>query len=178
MVPPGLAMVNVSPLAWEAHKKAAMPRFYLDFTRAKSYLDRGQTPWTPAVSMMYGLDLALEKMLAEGMEAVFQRHHETATLIRRGVKTLGLKLFAEEKVASNTVTAIHVPDGVDAGKLLNIIRLDHEVVLAGGQSSLDGKIFRIGHLGHVTHDDITEVFDSLREVLPRVGFPVASIGVK
>ena len=175
MVPPGLAFVSVSPQAWDAFKEAKMPRFYWDFGRARSYLDRGQTPWTPAVSVFYGLDVALERMLDEGMDAIFERHARVAHSTREGVKELGLSLFADESCASNTVTAVNVPEGVTLSALTRQMQADHDVVLAGGQGALDGKIFRVGHLGYITDEDITQVLDGLADTLPKVGFqPAAS----
>ena len=176
MVPPGLAFVSVSPRAWEAFKEAKMPRFYWDFGRAKTYLERGQNPWTPAVSVCFALDVALEAMMKEGMESIYHRHARVAQKARDGVKSLGLSIFAEERHASNTVTPVNVPTGVDASAILQQMQSEHQVVLAGGQGNLDGKIFRIGHLGYVTEEDITLVIDALGSVLPKVGFqPTGSL---
>jgi len=167
MVPPGLAMASVSDKAWQAHAKAKMPRFYWDFTKAKSYLEKGQTPWTPAVSVFFGLSVALDMILAEGLSNVFARHTRVADLARSGVKSLGLSLFADEKYASNTVTAVKASEKLDVPKLLQILRDEHNVVLAGGQGKLAGKIFRIGHLGWVAEEDIKEVLEILAKVLPQ-----------
>ena len=172
MTPPGVAMVSVSPRAWEAAAEAKMPRFYFDFAAAKRYLERGQTPWTPAVSVYYAMDVALNLLVKEGMESVFERHARIAQMCRDGVKELGLQLFADEAVASNTVTAVHMPDGVEATKLLGLLRTEYHVVLAGGQASLEGKIFRIGHLGYCSEEDVQGVLDALEAALPRVGFQV------
>jgi len=170
MVPPGLAFVSVSNKAWEASKEAKMPRFYWDFGRAKSYLERGQTPWTPAVSIFYGLDVALERMMEEGLENIFTRHARIAQKTRDGSKSLGLSLFADERYASNTVTAVQIPEGVESRALLQQLQSDHSIVLAGGQGSLDGKIIRIGHLGYIMDEDIQQVMEALATVLPKVGF--------
>jgi len=150
MVPPGLAMVSLSPEAWQAHANARMPRFYWDFSQAKSYLERGQTPWTPAVSTVFGLAVSLEMMLKEGLPNIIARHARVGKAARDGIKSLGLPLFAQESHASNTVTAVAASDGLDTKKMLKIMREEHQMVLAGGQQRLDGKIFRIGHLGWVT----------------------------
>jgi len=171
MVPPGLAMVSVSPEAWQAHAKAKMPRYNWDFTRAKSYLEIGQTPWTPAVSFVFALSVALEMMLKEGLSNIIARHARVGKAARDGVKSLGLSLFAEEKYASNTVTAVAVKEGLDGKQLLKIMREEHQIVLAGGQQSLAGKIFRIGHLGWVTEDDIATIISALRVALPKAGAP-------
>ena len=173
MVPPGLAMVSVSPEAWQAHSKAKMPRFYWDFTRAKKYLERGQTPWTPAISTVFALSVSLEMILKEGLSNIVTRHARVGKLTRDGVKSLGLSLFADESHASNTVTAVAASNGLDTKKLLKLLREEHKVVLAGGQQKLDGKIFRIGHLGWVTEDDIKTVISALKIVLPQAGFVAA-----
>ena len=169
MIPPGLAMVSVSQRGWQAHKQAKMPRFYLDFTRAKNYLERGQTPWTPAVSIYYALATALELMKKEGLSNIFARHARVGKAAREGVKSLGLSLFPDEAVASNTVTAVNVPDGIEASKLLQIMREEHGIVLAGGQQKLEGKIFRIGHLGWVNESEIEEIIKVLRQALSKAG---------
>ncbi len=170
MVPPGLAMVSVSEEAWQAHAEAKMPHFYWDFTRARSYLERGQTPWTPAESTVFAMKTALEMLLAEGLPNIVARHAEIADQTRRGIKEFGLSLFADEAHASNTVTAVRAPEGVDANLIRKEILARHEIVLGGGQQSLDGKIFRIGHLGLVSRQDIEAVMAGLLDILPEVGF--------
>ncbi len=173
MVPPGLAMVAISEKAWQANTQARMPRFYWDFAKAKSYLENGQTPWTPAISVVFALKLALEMMLKEGLASIIARHAHIAHITRHGVKTLGLSLFAEESHASNTVTSIAAPDGLNVAKLLKTLREERHVILGGGQQHLSGKIFRIGHLGWVTEEDINMVLKSLMIALPQAGFKVA-----
>jgi len=167
MVPPGLTMISVSEEGWRAHAEAKMPRFYWDFTKAKSSLEKGQTPWTPAVSIIFALQVALDMMLKEGLTNVVARHARVGKATREGIKSLGLSLFAEESHASNAVTAVAVPDGLDVKKLRKILKEEHQVVLAGGQQKLDGKIFRIGHLGWVTEKDIEAVISALKVVLPQ-----------
>ena len=171
MIPPGLAFITMSEAAWAACETAKMPRFYFDLKSARQYLERGQTPFTPNVSLMYGLMLALDKLLQEGMENVYERHARISQMTRDGVKDLGLDLLvSDESYASNTVTAVKVPEGVDGSMLRNLAREEHNVVLAGGQGKLTGSIFRIGHLGHATREDIEEVLETLGTVLPKVGF--------
>jgi aspartate aminotransferase-like enzyme len=171
MIPPGLSFISVSEQAWEAQKTAKMPRFYFDLTMAKRYLETGQTPFTPNISAMYGLSRALDVLLEEGMENVFGRHATIGQFTRDGAKELGLELLvSDESYASNTVTAIKVPEGVDQKALMGKMRTEHNVVLAGGQGKMSADIFRIGHLGAVAKQDITEVMDALKIVLPEVGF--------
>jgi len=172
MTPPGLAMVSVSQEAWQAHANARMPRIYWDFARAKSYLEKAtvQTPWTPAVSIVFALSVALEVMLKEGLPNIIARHAQIGKATRDGVKSLGLSLFAEEDYASNTVTSVSSSNGLDTKQLLKILREEHQIVLGGGQQKLDGKVFRIGHLGWVTEDDIEAVISALKVALPKAGF--------
>ena len=170
MLPPGLAFMSFSDQAWEAHAHATMPRFYFDLSAYRRYYEIGQPPYTPGLSAIFALDVALERILAEGMGSVFERHRDLGRMTREGVKKLGLELFPDEEVASDTVTAVSVPDGVDAAGLLTSMRTEHGVVLAGGQESLSGKIFRIGHMGRCSAEDIQGVLDALEEVLPQVGF--------
>lgn len=167
MVPPGLAFASVSEKAWQAHAKAKMPRYYFDFSKAKKYLEKGETPWTPCVPVFFGLGVALDMMLAEGLPKIFARHARVADAARKGVKSLGLSLFPEEKYASNTITAVKADGKVDAPKLQQILRDEHKVFLAGGQGDLTGKIFRIGHLGWVSEDDMKEVIQAIGKALPQ-----------
>jgi aspartate aminotransferase-like enzyme len=168
MVPPGLAMVSVSEKAWKAHAQAKIPRYYWDFTKAKSYLEKDQTPWTPCISVFFALDVSQDMMLKEGLANVFARHAKLGDMTRKGVKSLGLSLFsADEKYASNTVTAVKASEKMNVSKLQQILRDEYKVVLAGGQGDLTGKIFRIGHLGWVTEADIKETLDAIGKALPQ-----------
>lgn len=171
MVPPGLAMVSVSEKAWRAQAEAKMPRYYWDFAKAKRFLDeKGQTPWTPALSTFYALAAALELFQREGLPNIVARHVRVGNKAREEVRSLGLSLFPEDTCASNTVTAIRAPEGLDVKRLLAILREEHNTVLAGGQQRLEGKIFRIGHLGYVTEEDIDAVMEALKAALPQAGF--------
>ena len=172
MAPPGLAMVSVSERAWKANAQALMPRYYWDFAQAKKFLEKGQTPWTPALTTIYALAAALELFQREGLKSIVARHARVGARARNGVRSLGLSLFPEDSCASNTVTAVKAPEGLDVKKLLKILREEHNTVLAGGQQRLDGKIFRIGHLGYVTEKDIDAVIAALKVALPQAGFPV------
>ena len=168
MAPPGLAMVSVSEKAWKAHAEAKMPRFYWDFARAKSYLERGQTPWTPAISTVFAMNTSLEMMMEEGPSNIVARHARIGQFTRDGMKSLGLTLFADEDFASNTVTAVNAPEGVNANDLRKTLLAENEIVLGGGQQRLDGMIFRIGHLGLVEEKDIEAVVSALRGALVEV----------
>lgn len=167
MVPPGLVFASVSAEAWKAHAAAKMPRYYWDFAQAKKFLEKGQTPWTPAVSVIYAMDVALDMMLKEGLDNIYARHKRCAEVARSGVKAMGQHLLADEKFASNTVTAVTAPEGLDVKEMRRILREEHQVVIAGGQGKLEGKIFRIGHLGWVNEDNIKSVLEALKVALPK-----------
>ncbi|MCJ7777266.1 MAG: alanine--glyoxylate aminotransferase family protein [Sedimentisphaerales bacterium] len=171
MVPPGMAMVSVSPEAWKAREAAKVPNFYWDFVRAKKiYEEKRENPWTPAIPIVFAFTVALKMMLKEGINNIFARHERIGQMTREGIKKLGLSIFAEESHASNTVTAVSIPEGLDGKKFRQILREQYKVVLAGGQQTLDGKIFRIGHLGMVDEKDIKEILSAIQKVLPLAGF--------
>ncbi|HEY1348464.1 MAG TPA: alanine--glyoxylate aminotransferase family protein [Ktedonobacteraceae bacterium] len=161
MTPPGLMMIATGPRALEANKTATLPRFYFDWQRSLKNLQKGQHPTTPPVSLFYALDLALELMLEEGREAIFQRHRQDAEYVRGRIKAMGLQLLADHPNASNTVTAILTPAGVETRVLQQRLREQDGVILAGGQGHLEGKIFRIGHLGYVVEQELAAALDRL-----------------
>lgn len=172
MTPPGLMMIAASPRAWEANKTAKLPRFYFDWELARKYLEKWEHPTTPPVSLFYALDLALEKMLEEGREAIFERHQRIGDYVRWRAKEMGLGLLADHKNASNTITAVLTPEGVDAKALLKVLREEDHVVFAGGQQHLEGKIFRVGHLGFFEEVDLVEAMDAMEKRLRALGFNV------
>ena len=161
MLPPGLAFVSFSDSALEAYKKSDMPKFYFDIGQYEKYFKMGQPPWTPAVSLMFALDLALEQILKEGLENVYSRHKQIGEFTRNQVRKIGFSILPEEKVASNTVTAVNVPDGYQSGELIEFMKNNYDIVLAAGQGELKEKIFRIGHMGKTTQDDIKPVIEGL-----------------
>jgi aspartate aminotransferase-like enzyme len=172
--PPGLAMVSMSQRAWGAQKVARMPRYYWDLALAKSWLERGQTLATPAVSIVFALREALRLIDAEGLDNAIARHRRVGERARAGMRELGLELFADPAVASNTVTAVKAPPGVDGNRIVATLRDEHGIELAGGQGPFAGKIFRIGHLGWVTEADMNQVVEALRLALPQLGHRVGA----
>ena len=166
MAPPGLAFVWLSERAWEANASSTMPRYYFDLARARSSIESEQTPWTPALSIFYGLDKAFESLRAEGLEGFYSRHHAVARYTRDRVRAMGLELFAhDERFASDTVTAVRWPDDVDGPAIARRAREEYGVVLGGGQQTLRGKIFRVGHLGYFTQEDIAAALDVVERLL-------------
>jgi aspartate aminotransferase-like enzyme len=173
MAPPGLALVGVSDRAWAAAESARLPRYYWSFARMRKDLKEGEafTPFTPAIGAIYALHAGLRRLEAEGLAQVLARHRRVARAVRAGVRALGLRPVARDEDASEAVTAAWMPDGIDAGGLLERLRTEHGVVMAGGQGSMAGKIFRFGHLGYVTDEAVLAGLRALEAVLPQVGGP-------
>ena len=153
MAAPGLAMIAASPRAWEATATARMPRFYLDLRAHRDAHAKGETPWTPAIAVVYQVDEGIRLMDAEKPAGVFARHEACAAASRAGLGALGFELFADPRVASRTVTAVRIPAGLE-WKPFNGELKRRGLVLAGGQGKLTGQIFRLGHLGSVTVEEI------------------------
>ena len=171
MVPPGLAMLSVSPRAWDAGAKATMPRFYFDLAMHRDSATKGETPWTPAVGVCFALDVALGLLEEEGYPAIFARHAACGAAARAGLMSLGVRLFADPARASDTVTSALMPEGIEWPALSKELRW-RGLVLAGGQGSLTGRIFRLGHLGSVTVDDILAAMAIMEEAFEALGLPV------
>ena len=171
MAAPGLAMIAASERGWAATETARMPRFYLDLRSHRESAALGQTPFTPAIAVVFQVDEGLRLMQAEGKDQVFARHEACAAAARAGLTALGFELFADPAHASRTVTAARLPEGHD-WKAFNSAIKSHGVVLAGGQGKLTGKIFRLGHLGSVTVDEILGAIAVLERVALEQGRPI------
>lgn len=170
MSAPGMAFAAVGPRAWAAGETARMPRFYLDLKRHRDTQVNGESPWTPAVAVMYQVDEGLRLMAAEG-EGVFARHAACAAMTRAGLRAIGFELLADDAVASRTVTAAWIPETLD-WRTFNGGLKRRGLVLAGGQGKLKGKIFRLGHLGSVTTDDILAAISALEATAIECGMDV------
>lgn len=171
MLPPGLAFASVSPKAWGFVKQSKLPKFYFDFAKEKKNLDKNQSAYTSAVSLVLGLQVALERIKKEGLENVFARTEKMARATREGAKALGLGLLAPES-PSPACTAILLPDGIDGEKVPLLIRERYGVAVAGGQDRLKGKIVRISHMGYVQPYDILSGLAALEFTLRDLGHPV------
>jgi aspartate aminotransferase-like enzyme len=174
MTPPGLGFVSVSERAWRAHEESRMPRYYFDWTAAKKAAAKEppQTPWTPAVSVIIQLDLALRQLLEEGMENVFERHVLLGRAAREGIKGMGLKLFGPDEDMNSAVTAAWVPEGVDGKGLVRAMFREHGIQVAGGQGPMEGRIFRIGHCGYFDAYDIIATIAAAELTLEAQDYPV------
>ena len=171
--PPGIAMAALSERGWRAAERSTMPSFYFDLTTHHDYAERGQPPWTPSLPTMYAMDAALPMLIDEGPEAIFARHHRFASWTRSAARSLGLELLAEERYASDTVTAVQVPEGMTGGAVTRRLREEHDVVIAGGQGKLAASIWRIGHLGYLDEAEFSACFAALQQALVAEGFAPA-----
>jgi aspartate aminotransferase-like enzyme len=169
MTPPGLSFISISQRAWEAAQTSRIYRFYWDFKTYREFLEKGQPPYTPPISLIFGLDEALKMIKEEGIEKVWKRHRKLAQATREGVKGLGLELLAKGNF-SNGVAAVKVPENIDGLELLKMLREKYGVILAGGQGRLKGKIFRIGHMGYIQFKDILVALRSLEKALLSLGY--------
>jgi serine---pyruvate transaminase len=174
MTPPGLGFVSVSGRAMRAHVEATMPRFYFDWTAAKKAYAKTppQTAWTPAVSLIIHLDVALQQLLEEGVENVFERHVLLGRAAREGVKGMGLSLFGPDEDLNSAVTAAWVPEGIDGKQFVKMLFRDHGIQVAGGQGPMEGRIFRIGHCGYFDAYDIIATIAAAELALETLDYPI------
>ena len=163
MIPPGLGFVCFSPRAWALAEKARLPRFYFSLLKARSDLEKGDTPFTPAISLVLAARAATTIMAKEGREQVFARHQRNADATRRAAEALGLRLFAE--VPTNALTAVVAPAGIDAGAVVKTMEQRYGAKIAGGQNQLKGKIFRLGHIGYYDQGDILHLVGAFESAL-------------
>jgi len=171
MIPPGLTFVAISQRAWERQAQSKMPKVYFDWQAAKKSAADGGTPWTPAVNLFFALEAALDIMRAEGLQAIFERHARLAEYVRGGLADLDMRLLADPRYASPTVTTAYLPDGVNAASLLAALEERHDIVMAGGQGALEGKVVRVGHMGWVNQADLAAVLHALQVELTSVRAP-------
>jgi aspartate aminotransferase-like enzyme len=171
---PGLSFVSVSEQAWAATEAASNPRFYFDWDayRQSFALPDPESPWTPAISLLLGLQVALRMYLEEGEEAVLARHRLLSTATKEGVRALGLDLFGENLDRAWAVTSVVAPEGIDGNALVAKVRRDHRIILAPGQGPMKGRVFRIGHLGYYDRFDIIRCLAALELTLDDMGYPV------
>jgi aspartate aminotransferase-like enzyme len=170
MLPPGLAVVAVSDKAWKANERSNLPRFYLDLTRERKSQEKGETAFTPAVSLIVGLRESLRMLKEETLEGVFHRHERLAKATRAATGGLGLELLSSSPV--NSVTGIRVPNGIDGTAVVKQMRTRYGITIAGGQDHLKGKIVRIAHIGYFSEFDIITAISGLEMTLSDLGFGI------
>ena len=169
MLPPGLGFISLSPKAWKLVEASKSSRYYFDLRKAKKAIDKNDTPFTSSITLIIALNEALKMIQQDGLENIFARHRNLADAARAAIKALGLELFSP-CAASDAVTAVKVPSGIDGEKLVKTMRDDFGVIIAGGQEELKGKIFRIAHMGYIGEFDIITGISCLEKVLARMGY--------
>ena len=175
MLPPGLSFVAMSDRAWEAYDRSDLPKFYLDLGPYRKTAAKNSNPFTPAVNLYFGLEAALEMMQSEGLETIFARHSRHRNAAQAGMKAIGMPLFAAEGHGSPAITAV-APEGIDAELLRKSVKERFDILLAGGQDHLKGKVFRIGHLGYVCDRDVLTAVAAIESTLQSLGLHKDSMG--
>lgn len=170
MIPPGIALLAVRPTAWEAIEKADLPRYYWDLRKMRDALKKDTTPFTPAISLVRALKVAVNMIKKEGIENVWQRHSRMAHATREAIKALGLELYAESPC--NILTAVKVPRGLDCEGFLKRLKNEYGIWFASGQEEMKGKIFRIAHVGYMNDFDILTAISAVERGLYEAGYPV------
>jgi serine---pyruvate transaminase len=169
MTPPGLAFISVSQAAWRRREQGDLPRFYFDWERTRKAQERPLAAFTPAVSLVAGLEVALGLLLQKGLDAAYEHHARLGRACREGAKAMGLELFSPDDDRSAVVTAIKSPDGIDSSDVVAELRERFGVTIAGGQGELRDKIFRIGHIGYIDVFDVSAALAGLEVVLGEAG---------
>jgi aspartate aminotransferase-like enzyme len=167
MTPPGLGLCAVSEAAYAA--TGSSPRFYFDWERTRKAQAKLDAAFTPSVSLVAALDVALGLLLEEGLDAAFERHVRLGRAARAGAKAMGLELFSPDEDRSAVVTAVRSPEGIDAGDIVKALRDRFGMTIAGGQGELQGKIFRLGHIGWFDVFDIATMLGAVELVLSELG---------
>ena len=169
MCPPGLAFASVSERAFETARETASPRYYFDWERTRAKQEKGENPFSPAISLYLGLDVALGMIIEEGLGAAYERHVRLGRACRAGVKAMGLELFSPDEDRAAVVTAIRMPSDVDGQAVVLSMRERSGVTIIGGQGELRGKIVRIGHIGYVDVFDVTTALAALEVAMVGAG---------
>jgi len=169
MASPGIAIAAIGPRAKEAEASASLPRVYWSFAEARKWAAKGQTPWTPAVAVMYGLRIGVRRLMEEGRERTWARHQAIAAGSQAGLEGLGLRLVAKPEHRSATVTAAWLPDGLEWGPF-NADMRSRGLVVAGGQGKWAGRIMRFGHMGMVEIDEMVDAVRVMGETMGDHGF--------
>jgi aspartate aminotransferase-like enzyme len=172
MLPPGLSFIYVSEAALKAKEECKAPGYYFCWKQARKALKDNTTPWTPNVSFIVGLELALTKMQEEGLDNIYARHARLRDSLREGIKDLGLKLLCDDRDASSAITAIVPPENIAVPDIRKTIKEDWGITVANGQKELENKIFRMGHLGFVCDRDILMGLAALEKTLVKLGYKI------
>ena len=171
MIPPGLAFLSISPKAWKLADTSTLPHFYFNFKKEKKSGDAGESSWTPSTSLILALAEALKYVKQIGMAKLVENARLLAEGTRAAMGSLGLELFSAASPGSS-VTAVKAPAGMDSGVIVKEFRSRFGAIIANGQGSMKGQIFRIAHLGYFDFADLFAVIAGLEIILNANGFPV------
>jgi aspartate aminotransferase-like enzyme len=171
MIPPGMAFLSVSPKAWAFAETSKLPRYYFNLKKEKKNAANGESSWTPAVSIVLALAEALKYVKSIGMDKLVANAQMLAQATRAAATALGLELFAPQSPGA-AVTAIRSPQGMDSGVIVKDFRKRFGSVIANGQGSMQGQLFRVAHLGYFDFPDLFAVIAELEIILAANGFPV------
>ncbi|HAA84493.1 MULTISPECIES: alanine--glyoxylate aminotransferase family protein [Thermodesulfobacterium] len=176
-LPPGLSFIAFSEKAEKLSEKSTLPKYYFSLKKEKKAYEKDTTSFTPAVSLLLGLRVILQRIKEIGLKALFEHYQVQANACRAAVKALGLKIFPE--VPSESLTVIEVPEGVKTGELINFLKNKLGIIFAGGQDHLKGKIIRITHMGDQSLFDLLVAISALEVGLNLFGYQVElGAGVK
>jgi len=171
MIPPGLAFLSISPKAWGFAGTASLPHYYFNLKKEKKSGDAGESSWTPSTALILALAEALKYVKQIGMPKLIENAQLLARATRAAVEKLGLELFAPQSPGSS-VTAVKAPRGMDSGVIVKEFRSRFGAIIANGQGSMKGQIFRIAHLGYFDFADLFAVIAGLEIILHANGYPV------
>jgi aspartate aminotransferase-like enzyme len=171
MIPPGLGFLAISPKAWRFSETASLPHYYFDLKKEKKNAAQGESAWTPSTSLLLALGATLDYIKQVGMPKLIENAQLLAGATRAAATALGLELFAPHSPAAS-VTAVKAPNGWDSGVIVKEFRNRFGQIIANGQGSMKGKIFRIAHLGYFDFADLFGVIAGLEIILNANGYPV------
>jgi aspartate aminotransferase-like enzyme len=171
MVPPGLAFLSISSKAWKKGESGTLPHFYFNFKKEKKNGEAGESSWTPATSLILALGEALKYVKQLGMANLVANAQMLAQATRAAAERLGLTVFSASSPGA-AVTAINAPTGMDSGVIVKEFRNRFGAIIANGQGSMKGQIFRVAHLGYFDFADLFSVIASLEIILNANGYPV------
>ena len=168
-LPPGISFLSLSSKAKDMMETSNLPKYYFDM---KDYgekdLPRGQTPFTPAIGLLYQLDSRLQKIKEEGIENVISRHARLSKILRVGINEIGLKFLGQNM--SNGVTGILAPEGINAREIISLLRNEHDIEIPPSPGELEKKVFRVGVFGNITEEDVVFFLNALESVLIKLGY--------
>ena len=163
MSPPGVSFISVSERALQKIEKSDLPKYYFRLAIYEKFREKHQTPWTPAITILYGLKKGTDMIFTMGLEENFEHHRKMAHYVREEVKKMGLEILAE--FPSNALTVVKMPTNVSSTELIQEVKTKHGILFADGQSELKGKIIRIGHMGNYTIDKLGRALGALKSIL-------------